>query len=95
MGSVIHDWDFFLYKVFNIKDRTLSMLFLYNEKPGSSPLYFSKLKLIEDAIEKGELDLISWITFGLLFRDEPEIGYNAYYIAHLIDHEKVCLRNKI
>jgi hypothetical protein len=86
----MYNWDIFIWKIIIPKeDRALKKLnyFTNTEK---AAYFYSRRKFLDEGLEKkGDLDLISWITFANLFKDEPEMAYHAYYIAHLMDHQKI------
>ena len=76
-----------LYHKLHVDDNTRMMLGLF--VTNNHAQLATKHRLIEEGIEKGGLDQISWITLGLINKDEPELAYHAFYIAHLNDHKKV------
>ena len=63
------------------------MLRLYDDH--KNPRRFSQENLINSMLKNENFDLISWITLGFLHKDDGEIAYSAYYIAHLKDHQKI------
>mmetsp|Transcript_42953 Transcript_42953/g.31365 ORF Transcript_42953/g.31365 Transcript_42953/m.31365 type:complete len:85 (-) Transcript_42953:30-284(-) len=46
---------------------------------------------------KGKGDVLDWITLGMHFSKnfEEEIAFQAYYIAHLMDHEHISTNSEL
>ncbi len=87
LGSIIYDWELLLIKSLRINDRSLEMMRLYDYS--KNPRRFSQENLIDSMLKNENFDLISLITLGFLHKDDPEVAYSAYYIAHLMDHQKI------
>lgn len=46
-------------------------------------------KMINEQLEKGELDILGWISLGTYHKgkENMELAYSNYYMAHLLDHK--------
>lgn len=87
VGTIIPFWDRLIYSKLETEDWSKGFLNLFIEKDDAH--FFTRKKIIEEGLKKGELDIISWIAHANLFKSEPEIAYHAYYIAHLKDHQNI------
>ena len=55
-------------------------------------------RMMRDMLEKeGELDPIDWLLLGVHYSkaSEEEVAYQLYYMAHLLDHERIGANSKL
>ena len=47
--------------------------------------------------KKGELDVLDWIVFGKHYsrNGEEETAFQCFYMAHLLDHEKILTNSDL
>ena len=54
--------------------------------------------MLAEAIEnKGNLDILDWLVLAAHYANagEEEIAFQAYYMAHLLDHQKIKTNSEL
>ena len=72
-------------------------MYYYGKKDENKYLYSHKQLMLEMLDNKGNLDVIDWLVFGNHYSKaaEEEIAYQCYYMAHLLNHEKIEANSKL
>lgn len=54
--------------------------------------------MIKDTLDKqGNLDVLDWLLLGTHYSKnlEEEMAFQAYYMAHLLDHQKIRTNSEL
>ena len=78
-------------------DFTQYMMTEFKLKENREYIVWSRKMLLEMLKSKGELSPVDWLIIGAHFSKakEEEMAYQAYYMAHMLDHEKIETNGKL
>ena len=78
-------------------DYSYDVMTYYGRKDDLKYQLSHKQLMLEMLENKGELDVIDWLVLGNHYSKsaEEEVAYQCYYMAHLLNHEKIEANSKL